>query len=174
MRLRLIASLPVAVVIVALLLLTASSFVSAIDRALVVETDRGPIRLVRLETHCDALFREIHALSHQATRCGDDVDACAMSPLLCAGAQDEAVEAEYRRLRDALHAQCDVPRGLLDFAWNGAAAERATAASPVDGGPYGPLVDAGGHAHAQPVCGGAHDWWENATSGQSPPSSFLF
>ena len=148
MRLRLIAFLPIAALITFLLLVTASSFVSALERSLMTEPAEPlayPVK--RYETECDALYREIHALTHRATQCDA---SCEGSPLLCPAAMDRALDLEFKRLRGVLHERCDLSPSLLDYAWVG---------GPEGGGPH---------------CGGAHDWLEAATRGEGSPGRFVF
>ena len=146
MRLRHLVFLPVATMIGFVVLLAASSLVSALERS--VQGEAPPITLQRYETVCDRLFREAHALSHEATRCDVQAD-CEGSPLLCPVAQDVRVEREYARLRTELHAECGVPLDLMDYAWGGPAGEG-------------------------PGCGGTHDWLEAAASGVVAPTRFVF
>jgi len=150
MRFRLIAFLPVAALITFFLLVTASSFVSALERSLMTEpAEPATYSVTQYETECDVLYREIHALSHRATRC-DAVPSCEGSPLLCPAAMDREVDREFKRLRQVLGERCDLSPGLLDYAW------------------------AGGSDGDGPTCGGAHDWMEAATRGEGEPASFVF
>jgi len=150
MRLRLIAFLPVAALITFLILVTASSFVSALERSLMTEPAKPTAYPVtKYETECDVLYREIHALSHRATQC-DEVPSCEGSPLLCPAALDREVDREFKRLRTVLSERCDLSPGLLDYAWAG--------------GPDGEGA----------ICGSAHDWLEAATRGEGEPASFVF
>ena len=109
MRFRLIAFLPLAATAVALLLLTASSLVSAIDASLVPEPrmHAQPIRIQSFETECQMLSREFEELSRAATLCDRD-PRCLGSPLLCPIAMDAELEARYQRLRRALQSRCEV------------------------------------------------------------------
>ena len=147
MALRLLAFLPVATLIACLALVSAASFVSAVDEPALADS-RPPIRLLSPESECDRLVREIHSLSHAATSCDSD-PRCAESPLLCSAALDAEIDREYRALREALQARCGFPDGLLDYAW-------------------------GGPVSAPPSCGKAHDWLEAATRGEAPATTFFF
>lgn len=82
MRLRLIVFLPVAALIAFLLLISASSFVSALERLITPSTESSPLRVSRYETEYDVLYCEIHALSQAATTC-EVQPRCEGSPLLC-------------------------------------------------------------------------------------------
>ena len=112
------------------------------------ESLRPPLRLRSQESECDRLVREIHELSHAVTRCDSD-PRCAESPLLCPAALDAEVDHAYRSLREALHARCGFPLGLLDYAW-------------------------GGPVSAPPSCGASHDWLEATTRGEAPVTRFVF
>lgn len=150
MRWRHLLFLPIATMIGFLSIASASSLVSALERSVEPDADVAgtPIRLSRYETVCDRLFREAHALSHEATRCAARA-ACEESPLLCPVAQDQRVDQAFTRLRTELHAECGVPLDLMDYAWGGPAGEG-------------------------PVCGDAHDWLETAASGKAQPTRFVF
>lgn len=153
MRFRLLACLPVALLLVGLLFASVASFVYATPRTVDVAAD-GPVVLRLGDSSCDVLRREIHALSHTVSRC-ELFPECQGSPLLCPRALDANVEREYERLRDALHEQCGLPRSLLDFAWE--LGEQVDLA--VDGGEG---------------CELAHDGWEAAVRGVARPSSYSF
>lgn len=75
MRLRLLVFLPLAGLITFLAFVSAASLVSALERSVVSE-DRlaEPMRATRYETVCEALFREAHGLSNEATACGERHD----------------------------------------------------------------------------------------------------
>jgi hypothetical protein len=174
-RFRLLVSLPVSLLIVGLLLVSAASFVAAVEGpspsgsgAIPVDdvADRE-VASVRAEartrtgakarteagigeSRCDVLRREIHGLSHEVTPCALAPE-CHGSPLLCPVALDVQIEREYERLRDALQAQCGMPRGLLDFAW-----------------------EIGAQTQVAERCELAHDGWEAAARGESAPSSYSF
>ena len=152
MRIRLLVCLPVALLWVALVFASISSFVRAIE----LEEVTGVRRFLPRPppTTCDVLRHEIHALSHAASPCAPSPE-CQGSPLLCPRALDVRIEREYERLRDALHEQCGLPRGLLDFAW--AVGEHAEGTSDGAAG-----------------CEVVHDGWESAVRGQARPSSYSF
>jgi hypothetical protein len=163
---RLFAFLPVATVITVVLLSSAASFVFAVERAWVPDPiDPLPIvRLRQFETECDALFREIHALSHVTTGC-EESHECSGSPLLCPAAMDVEIEREFQRLRTALNERCGLPLRLMDYAWEeaGSASRDAHETSP---GEAEDTEDAS--------CGASHDWLEAATSGNIEARRFLF
>lgn len=159
-RFRLLASLPFSLLIVGLLLVSASSLVAAVagpsqpgsapipdvdsaDREVDADAGTG-------ESRCDVLRREIHALSHEVTPCSLAPE-CHGSPLLCPIALDPRIEREYTRLRDALQSHCSMPPGLLDFAW-----EVGTQSDVAEG------------------CELAHAGWEAAARGEAAPSSYSF
>jgi hypothetical protein len=166
MRFRLIACLPVATLIAIALLSSASSFVFAVERAWLSDpVDLLPIIQVRrFETECDALFREMHALSHVTTRCEQSPE-CAVSPLLCSVAMDVDVEREFQRLRMALNERCGLSLRLMDYAWGDG--ERALR------DPYQTSMGGAGPQDAA-SCGAAHDWLEATTSGKVEATRFLF
>jgi len=167
-RCRLIASFAFAACLVGLALVSAATFVSALDRHEVLSDGGSPdpqvgheasARLalggIRLESSCDELRRELHALSHEVSRC-ELTPECKGSPLLCPRALDPRIDREYERLRDALHQHCGFPRGLLDFAW----------AAGVTGG-----IDEVDLAEG---CEVSHDGWEAAARGEARPESYSF
>ena len=82
MRWRHLVFLPFATVIGLAVITSASSFVSALERSVVVpvEPQRASIRLRRYETVCDGLSCEAHALSREAMGL-EARGACAGSPL---------------------------------------------------------------------------------------------
>lgn len=162
-RFRLLVSLPFSLLIVGLLLVSASSLVAAVEGPSPPGSGRAPAfdvadrELASFgaeagagEARCDVLRREIHALSHEVTPCALAPE-CHGSPLLCPIALDARIEREYARLRDALHLHCGVPRGLLDYAW-----------------------EAGAQADVAERCELAHDGWEAAARGESAPSTYSF
>lgn len=194
MRFRLIAFLPIATLITVGLLASASSIVFAIERSWSPPVaDLPPLVHVRqFETECDALFREIHALSHATTRCGEN-PVCFGSPLLCPAAMDEEIERDFQRLRKALNERCGLPLRLMDYAWSEERRSEAAPQSPTDGGSASRrsrlLPDDGpdggdgndnhdghgdGHGKGDAVCAGSHDWLEAATSGRLEATRFLF
>ena len=166
MRFRLAAFLPIATLITAVLLSSASSFVSAVERAWVPEAnDLLPILRVRqFETECEQLFREIHALSHETTRC-DESPECLESPLLCASAMNVEIEREFQRLRRALNERCGLPLRLMDYAWG---VDESASPDPHD-------ASTGGVGRSDGArCGASHDWLEATTSGNVGAKRFLF
>ena len=148
MRLRYIAFLPLAALMTLVLFGSASSLVSALDRSLSAEVESPSMRLVRFETECDVLYREIHTLSHEVTTCQAE-PTCSRSPLLCPVVVDEEFDREYRRLRTALNQECGVSLALMDYAW-------------------------GGPAWGEPTCGRSHDWLEARANGQLDAQNFVF
>jgi len=119
MPLRLLAFLPPAMLITALILVSASSLVSAIDTKLTpASPERPPLQVQRYETTCDVLHREVYELARHATPCARDL-RCLGSPLLCPIAMDADLEREYQRLRGELNRECGVPLRLTDAAWGG-------------------------------------------------------
>lgn len=174
MRLRLLAFLPLAVSITFFLLSSASSLVSALESSVARdEAAPQPMRITKYETFCDGLVRQLHALSHEVSHCGD-LTVCEGSPLLCPAALDEEIDHAYRRLRATLHQQCGVPLRLIDFAWEG----------PVDPGEQGGApgegeIASGDHPHesvlfVEATCGDRHDWLESARSGEAEPARYSF
>ena len=178
MRYRLLAFFPLAAGLALLFLVSASSFVSAVEKAVEqsVRSEQAawiPVSLI--ESECDALYREIHALSHEITSCGAD-PLCLGSPIFCPGALDSTIDREYERLRSELNERCGVPLNLMDYAWGGPAwGERtrggAWAASSI--GRQGPRFSSDSQ-RAPNHCGAAHDWLESASSGESEVSQFFF
>ena len=149
MRFRLLVSFPIALLLVGLILVSAATLVSARGRndSAVPAADfdvRPP------ESDCDALRREIHALSHEVTGC-ELAPECHGSPLLCPVALDPRIDREYERLRDALDERCGLPRELLDFAW-----------------------EVGVQAEGAESCELSHDGWEAAARGEARPTSYSF
>lgn len=146
---RLLASFPVALLLVCVALASAATLVSGFDRTAEADVAHA-FEVDRVESTCDVLRRELHALSHEVVSCSLPPE-CHGSPLLCPVALDRASQQEYERLRDALHAQCGLPRSLVDFAWG-----------------VGEQADAGVR------CGRVHDGFEAAARGEARPSSYLF
>jgi len=149
MRVRFAGSFGAALVVVSLIFGMLSTFVSALERSRDVE---GPATfpLRRYESSCDVLRRELHALSHETTSCALAPE-CRGSPLLCPRALDDRLTREYERLRDALDAECGLPRTLVDFAW---------ATGETTDGTSG--------------CGITHDGFEAAARGEARPRSYVF
>ena len=145
MRLRLIAFVPPALLMTLVLLLSMSTFVSAVERSLVGDSEivTPPIRVQRFETECETLYREMYAISRAATSC-DEEPSCLGSPLLCPVMMDDELEAEYQQLRTELIARCGDPHGLAARAFGGPVAQVASCSvyqdwhqpSPI--GPVGP------------------------------------
>ena len=156
MQMRVLAFLPAAIVATAAVMLATSLFVDVVEAGLPSRPtqDAGPYRVSRYESLCDGLFRELHELTHRATRCDDD-PRCERSPLLCSGALDEEIDREYRSLQAELETSCGFSGDLLDYAWRSA--------------PAGHTPDATGTS-----CGDAHDWLEAATVGEARPASYSF
>ena len=157
MRFRLLLALPLSLALVGIILVSAATLVSAIEGrgdgidashdALVDST----LRMERpRESRCDALRREIHALSHEVVPC-ELAPECHGSPLLCPVALDPRIDREYQRLRDALHEHCGLPRSLLDFAW-----------------------EVGTQTDLAESCALAHDGFEAAARGEARPTSYSF
>lgn len=158
MRLRLIVFLPAAALITFVLIGSASSLVSALERSLMGEEEAPPLRITRYETECDVLYREIHTLSHEVTTCETDPE-CSGSPLLCPVVMNEDVSREYQRLRTALNQKCGVSLGLMDYVWGG----------PVWGEPT-----QGPEQGVVPSCGESHDWLEARANGHADAERFEF
>ncbi len=193
MRLRLLAFFPLATGFALLLLFSASSFVSAVEQSGRSEQVAWiPVSL--LESECGTLYREIHALSHEISSCGED-PLCLGTPILCAGALDSSIDREYERLRTELNERCGVPLNLMDYAWGGPAwgerarrgawAAQASSQSARYGAPHArhtPHAWIGrqgsrswSDSRRRPnQCGAAHDWLEAASSGESEASQFFF
>ena len=100
MRLRLIAFLPAAALVAALLLMTTSSFVSAIERSWAIDSPPAPplIRVQRYETECESLHRELDSLVAASASCDRD-PACLGSPLLCGHRLQRGLERGNQRAR---------------------------------------------------------------------------
>lgn len=197
MRFRLLAFFPLAAVMALLILISASSFVSAVEEAVGQSGEAEQVAWIPislLESECDVLYRKIHALSHEVTSCGED-PLCLGTPILCPGALDSNIDREYERLRSELNERCGVPLNLMDYAWGGPAwGERARsgtwaaqgssvnaardALSPT--GRHGPRSSSDSspprsRSLRKPnQCGAAHDWLESAASGASEASQFFF
>jgi len=174
MRLRLLTFLPLAVLITFLLLSSASSLVSALESS-VARDEAGPepVRVTKYETFCDGLIRQLHALSHEVSRCGD-LTVCEGSPLLCPAALDEEIDHAYRRLRTTLHEECGVPLRLIDFAWEGPADSGEQPGSFREGGAAPGFRPNESVLFVEATCGDRHDWLESATSGEAEPARYSF
>lgn len=145
MPLRLLGSFSVALFVGFVVLATAGTWVSALEHG----SDR--VRAdVSAAPDCDVLRREIHALSHEVSRCAL-VPECHGQPLRCPVTRDPRIERDYARLRDALHAHCGLPRSLVDFAW--------TAGEQID---------------LDEDCAIVHDGWEAVVRGETRPTSYSF
>lgn len=139
MRFRTIAFLPPAAGITCLLLLSISSFVSAVEGASASGDldDPDRIRVQHHESECEGLLREIQMLSNSLATSlsaalaesftdpsGTPVRSCEVgprcsdSPLLCPAAREADVVREFARLRSALHQRCGFPLALMDDAWS--------------------------------------------------------
>jgi hypothetical protein len=153
MRFRLLLALPISLWLVGMILASAATLVTAIERR--SDGADGPAEFAAIairssESRCDVLRREIHALSHEVTPC-ELAPECHGSPLLCPVALDPRIDREYQRLRDALHEHCGLPRDLLDFAW-----------------------EVGTQTDLAETCALAHDGFEAAARGESRPKSYSF
>jgi hypothetical protein len=153
MRFRLLLALPISLVLVGIILVSAATLVSAIEGR--SDEAGGPAAISAIASRaqtpqCDVLRREIHALSHEVTPC-ELAPECHGSPLLCPVALDPRIDREYRRLRGALHEHCGLPRSLLDFAW-----------------------EVGTQTDLAETCELAHDGFEAAARGEARPTSYSF
>lgn len=182
MRFRLLAFFPLAVGLALFFLVSASSFVSAVETAVDRKSQTEMLTWIPLsliQSECDALYREIHALSHEVTRCGSD-PLCLGSPILCPVALDPEVDREYARLRSELNERCGVPLNLMDYAWGGPAwGERSrdgAGAASASHARIGRQVErsSSDSERAPNQCGAAHDWLESASSGTSEVSQYFF
>ncbi len=104
MRIRLLAFLPVALLMTMLCLLSASSLVSAVETAL---PSFGPRSLdLRLyETTCHVLAREIREIGRRATNCDRDL-LCLDSPILCPILLEKEEASRYERLQARFEEGC--------------------------------------------------------------------
>lgn len=178
MRFRLLAFFPVAAGLALLIVFSASSFVSAVEQAVEESGRREQVAWIsvdRLETECDVLYREIHALSHEITSCGED-PLCLGSPIFCPGALDSRIDREYERLRSELNTRCGVPLSLMDYAWGGPAWGEHT--EDVLSAARRQSVESSSDSSLSPStpnqCGAAHDWLESAASGESEATQYFF
>jgi hypothetical protein len=149
MRFRLLVSFLVASMLVLVLVATTSTFVSALEQ----RPEPAPREAFvdrPVESSCDALRHEIHALSHAVSPCALPPE-CQGSPLLCPIARDARIQREYERLRDQLHEHCGLPRSLVDFAW-----------------------ETGEQVDGTERCGLVHDGFEAAVRGETRPKSYSF
>jgi hypothetical protein len=154
MRLRLLAFLPPAALITAALLVSASSFVSAIETSFVPEPIMA-VEVQRFESDCEVLHRRILEISWSATNCHADLQ-CLGSPILCPITMDRDKELEYRNLRSEFDARCGLSSGLNP--------------------PSGPAGHERSGSH--PIfatCGSTFDWPLPEASGRSSlPGTFIF
>jgi hypothetical protein len=160
MRLRLLAFVPPAAVISALLLVSASSLVSALEAKLTPNVSSA-ILIQRYESFCDGLERRIEVLSRAATSCDQDIQ-CLGSPILCPIAMDEEMQREYRELQAERIEQCGIG-GVSELiaASAGIASLMDLSIPPFD-------VDANS-------CLAARNWLESAANREaSDPSTFVF
>ena len=133
MRLRLIAFVPVAMLVSFLISVSVSSLVSALAESILVRTQPSlePIRIQPFESECDRLSREFETIMQFSDIAYTSVarncqlkPRCLESPLLCPIATDIQIEREYQRLRIALHTRCEVPLALVNATWGGPFLER--------------------------------------------------
>jgi len=160
MRLRLLAFVPPAAVISAVILVSASSLVSALE-AKFTPTVSSAIPIQRYESFCDRLERKIEVLSRAATSCDQDIQ-CLGSPILCPIAMDEEMQREYRELQAERSSQCGVA-GVSELiaASPGIASLMDLSISPFD-------VDSN-------ACYAARNWLESAANREtSDLSTFVF
>lgn len=154
MRFRLLGSFSVALLVALCVLAAAAAWVTALERDAAPETtatgSASPPDPVSEPVDCDVLRHEIHALSHEVSRCAL-VPECRGQPLRCPITRDPRIEREYTRLRDALHAHCGLPRSLVDFAWT-----------------VGEQID------LDEDCAVVHDGYEAMVRGESRPTSYSF
>jgi hypothetical protein len=104
MRLRLLAFFPPAAFVTAVLLVSVSSLVSALETSLTPDVMIA-VKVQRYESDCDVLKRKINELSRNATSCDADLQ-CLSSPILCPIEMDAAQEREYRNLRAEFAMRC--------------------------------------------------------------------
>ena len=148
MRLRLLVFLLPAALIAATLLVSASSFVSALETSL-TPVEMTVINVQRYESDCDVLSREISEISRSATNCDADLQ-CLGSPILCPITMDAEKELEYQGLRVEFGRRCSPSIGPKDDLRNGSDMEPAT-------------------------CGSRFDWSASDTSDESTePVTFVF
>ncbi|HEB90020.1 MAG TPA: hypothetical protein ENI85_10650 [Deltaproteobacteria bacterium] len=116
MGFRLLAFLPVALLLTMLCLLTASTLVSAIEVPF-PEVRPGSIDLRLHETSCDVLAREIRDLGHRATDCDRDL-LCLDSPILCPILFGKEEAREYARLQARFDRDCSGRRSGTQVPWD--------------------------------------------------------
>lgn len=133
MGLRLLASFPIAALMVAVLLVSASSYVSAVEASFTLNSRTNvAIRIDRYETKCRELDRAIQQISRRATACDRDLQ-CLGSPILCPISLNEKEEREYRKLRGEFGRQCDGLYALTDESDAGFSIDFATCGGALDG-----------------------------------------
>jgi hypothetical protein len=154
MQLRLLVFAPPAVLITAVILVAASSFVSALETSFTPKT-MNAVKIQRYASDCDVLYWAIHEISRSATNCDADLQ-CLDSPILCPITMGREKELEYQSLRTEFGRRCGVshrlklPSGLTDVARSGPDAESAT-------------------------CGSAFEWSKSDASDRSiQPDTFVF
>ena len=97
MRLRLLAFVPPAALISGVLLMSASSLVSALESTFIPPVS-STFSIERFESRCEQLDREIAVLSRGATACDQDLQ-CLYSPIVCPIAMDPEAERNYQALQ---------------------------------------------------------------------------
>ena len=75
MRLRLLVFAPPAVLVTAVILVAASSFVSALETSFTPNT-MNAVKIQRYESDCDVLYWAIHEISRSATNCDAESATC--------------------------------------------------------------------------------------------------
>lgn len=145
MRYRLLAFIPPATLITTILLVSASSFVSAVETSFVPDTSYA-IQIQRYESDCDVLDRKIDEMSRLATGCDEDLQ-CLHSPILCPISMDDEEELTYLKLRRERSERCGSAPDLMDDALGGPYSERAACRSmfssedsPTNRGSVGPAT----------------------------------
>ena len=166
MRLRLIAFLPAAALVAGLLLVTTSSFVSAVERSWSAEPPPAPapIRIRRYETECEGLRREIDQLIEASTSCDREL-ACLGSPLLCPITMTSKTEERYEALRETLADRCETPPIGRD-------GDRSTRLP----GMHEAAFDDGsiGRATTDKRCAATEAWRDSEVDDPSGPGQFFF
>ncbi len=108
MRLRLLAFLPFAGLATGLLLFSAASLVSALERSFYPEPagSNPPIRIGRFESECERLDRELASLRESVLSRYELQGAMVRSPLLWSVAHDGQIGLDYDRIRTLLNERC--------------------------------------------------------------------
>ena len=127
MRYRLLAFFPFAALITTVLLMSASSFVSALEASVTADANYA-IQVQRYESNCDVIDRKIQEISRMATGCDDDLQ-CLYSPILCPITMDHAQELEYMKLRREWSQQCGSELDRVGGGLRGTDSERASCCS---------------------------------------------